>query len=64
MSTMPGKIKVLSDIQIRTTSNLTVLGTAQNKGTATDMVLTILAGTDGVNPVAGTVIPVDRKSVV
>ena len=51
-------VKVLSDIQIRTTSNTTVLGTAQSKGTATDLLLTIMAGTDGVNPVAGTVIPV------
>lgn len=54
-STMPGKIKVLSDIQLRLTSNTTLQGTAQNKGTATDLLLTILAGTDGVNPVAGTV---------
>lgn len=54
-STMPGKIKVLSDIQLRLTSNTTIQGTAQNKGTATDLLLTILAGTDGVNPVAGTV---------
>src|SRR5215467_4479338 len=48
-------VKVLSDIQLRLTSNTTIQGAAQNKGTATDCKLTILAGTDGANPVAGTV---------
>jgi len=48
-------VKTLSDIQLRLTSNTTLQGAAQNKGTATDLKLTILAGTDGVNPVAGTV---------
>jgi len=55
MSTMSGKIKVLNDTQLRLTSNTTIQGAAQNKGTATDLMLVILAGTDGVNPVAGTV---------
>lgn len=48
--------KVLSDIQIRLTSNTTANGTAQAKGTATNLQLTILGGTDGANPVAGTVV--------
>src|SRR5215467_9310797 len=55
MSTITGKLKVLSDVQLRLTSNTTLQGAAQNKGTATDLMLVILAGTDGVNPVAGTV---------
>lgn len=54
MSTYDGKIKVLQDIQLRLTSNTTLQGAAQAKGTATDLMLVILAGTDGVNPVAGT----------
>lgn len=54
MSTMVGKIKVLTDTQLRLTSNTTLQGAAQAKGTATDCMLTILAGADGANPVAGT----------
>lgn len=49
--------KVLSDSQIRLTSNTTANGTAQARGTATDLMLVLVAGTDGANPVAGTVIP-------
>jgi hypothetical protein len=56
MSTAIGKIKVLADQQLRfsTTGALTVLGAAQNKGTATDLQLTILAGPDGGSAVGGT----------
>jgi hypothetical protein len=55
MTQMIGKIKVLSDIQLRLTSNTTLQGAAQAKGTATDAMVTILAGADANNPVAGTV---------
>lgn len=54
--------KVLSDIQLRLTSNTTANGTAQAKGTATDLMLVIAAGTDGANPVAGTVVPTVQGS--
>lgn len=55
MSTISGKIKILTDGQLRLTSNTTIQGAAQNKGTCTDLLLTVLAGGDGANPVAGTV---------
>jgi anti-sigma-K factor RskA len=55
MTQMIGKVKVLSDTQLRLTSNTTLQGAAQAKGTATDCMLTILAGQDGANAVAGTV---------
>jgi hypothetical protein len=54
MTQMIGKIKVLSDTQLRLTSNTTLQGAAQAKGTATDAMVTILAGADGANAVAGT----------
>ena len=56
MSTIAGKIKVLSDTELRfsTTGALTVLGAAQNKGTATDLLLTILVGPDAGTAVGGT----------
>lgn len=47
--------KVLVDTALRLTSNTTLQGAAQNKGTATNLQVTILAGQDGANPVAGTV---------
>jgi hypothetical protein len=47
--------KVLVDTALRLTSNTTLQGAAQNKGTATNLQVTILAGGDGANPVAGTV---------
>lgn len=47
--------KILNDTQLRLTSNTTIQGAAQNKGTATDLTLVILAAGDGANPVAGTV---------
>jgi len=47
--------KVLTDGQLRLTSNTTLQGTAQAKGTATDLMLVIVAAGDGGNPVAGTV---------
>lgn len=46
---------VRNDTQLRLTSNTTIQGAAQNKGTATDLMLVILAGQDGANAVAGTV---------
>lgn len=49
-----GKIKVLTDAQLRLTSNTTLQGAAQNKGTATNLLLTIIGAGDGANPVAGT----------
>jgi hypothetical protein len=51
-----GKVKALGDIALRfsTTGALTVLGAAQNKGTATNLLLVILDGPDGANAVGGT----------
>jgi len=51
-----GKIKVLVDQQLRfsTTGALTNLGAAQNKGTATNLMLTTLVGPDGGSAVGGT----------
>jgi len=56
MSTMSGKIKIVNDAQIRInqTAAATVAGAAANKGTATDMILNIIAGPDGANAVGGT----------
>ena len=54
MATIIGKLKVLSDIGIRVTAQTTTQGTAQAKGTATDMLVTILAQPDGGTAVAGT----------
>ena len=56
MSTFDGAMKTLSDSQLRfsTTGALTVLGAAQNKGTATDLYLVLLVGPDGGNAVGGT----------
>lgn len=56
MSTIPGKLKTLSDTELRfsTTGALTVLGAAQNKGTATDLYLVLLVGPDGGSAVGGT----------
>ena len=59
---MIANAKVASDSQIRLTSNTTANGTAQSKGTATDLMLVIVAGTDGANPVAGTVVPLVQGS--
>lgn len=54
MSTMPGKIKSLSDNQIRVTTQGSFVGVAQAKGTATDLLLTVTAGPDGATAIAGT----------
>src|SRR5215471_12960219 len=56
MSTISGKLKSLSDIELRfsTTGALTVLGAAQNKGTATDLMLVLLVGPDAGTAVGGT----------
>jgi len=56
MSTISGKLKTLTDTELRfsTTGALTVLGAAQNKGTATDLYLVLLVGPDGANAVGGT----------
>lgn len=55
MATFIGPLKVLNDNQLRLTSNTTVQGAAQAKGTATDLLLIVQAGADANNPVAGTV---------
>jgi hypothetical protein len=54
MSTVFGKVKEAIDNQIRITAQATTQGTSQNKGTATDFKLTILACPDGGTAVAGT----------
>ena len=58
MTTMIGKIKVLSDAAISLTgsSASTQTGTAQNKGTATDLLLTVYCQPVGGVAVAGTFI--------
>lgn len=56
MSTIPGKVKVLVDTQLRiiSTGAQSVVGAAQNKGTCTDMMVTIVQGPDGATAVGGT----------
>jgi len=56
MSNMAGKILVQNDIQLRInqTATGTLNGAAQNKKTATDLLLTIIALADGANAVGGT----------
>jgi hypothetical protein len=64
VSTYDGKIKIASDGQIRITAATTSLGGAQNKGTATDLLLTVLYGPDGATAVAGsTVLSVEGSNV-
>jgi hypothetical protein len=64
MSTYDGKIKILTDGQIRVTAATTSQGAAQNKGTATDLLLTVLYGPDGATAVAGsTVLSVEGSNV-
>ena|SRR5215471_6370320 len=64
MSTMPGKIKVAVDNEVRLTSTgaTTATGTAQNKGTATDLLLTLIIGQDGATAVTGTLAPIVQGS--
>jgi hypothetical protein len=54
MATIQGVVKTLYDNQLRVTAAITTQGTAQAKGTATDMKVSILAGPDGATAVAGT----------
>jgi len=64
MATIIGKLKVLTDAQVRVTAAVTTQGTAQAKGTATDMLVTIIAGPDGATAVAGsTVLAVQGSNV-
>jgi hypothetical protein len=53
-STYAGKTLLRYDNQQRVTAAATSQGAAQNKGTATDLVLSIIAGPDGATAVAGT----------
>jgi sugar (pentulose or hexulose) kinase len=54
MSTIAGKLKFpAGDPQLRVTATGTTYGVAQAKGTATDLVVVIVAGGDGANAVAG-----------
>lgn len=66
MSTMTGKMKVAVDNEVRLTSTgaTTASGTAQNKGTATDLLLTLIIGQDGATAVTGTLFPVVQGSNV
>lgn len=64
MSTIPGKVKILADGQIRVTAATTSQGAAQNKGTTTDLLLTVLYGPDAATAVAGsTVLSVEGSNV-
>src|ERR1044071_6627227 len=49
-------VKQLTDGQVRiiSTGSVSAVGAAQNKGTATDMIVTILACPDGATAVGGT----------
>lgn len=64
MSTYPGKMKLLYDTQVRMSSSgaTTATGTAQNKGTATDLLLSFTIGADGATAVTGTLAPVIQGS--
>jgi hypothetical protein len=54
MSTQPGKIKVVYDNQYRmTVQSTTWIGTV-TKGTATDLLVEIVAGADGATAISGT----------
>jgi hypothetical protein len=64
MATYAGKTKLLADGQIRITAATTSQGAAQNKGTATDLILTVVYGPDGATAVAGsTVLSVEGSNV-
>ena len=64
MSTYDGKTKLLADGQIRVTAAVTSQGAAQAKGTATDLLLTVIYGPDGATAVAGsTVLAVQGSNV-
>lgn len=56
MSTVSGKLKVLSDVEIRiiSTGSVASVGAAQNKGTCTDLLLVVASGPDGATAVGGT----------
>jgi len=54
MATLQGIVKTRYDNQLRVTAAITTQGTAQAKGTATDVKVSILAGPDGATAVAGT----------
>lgn len=56
MSTVSGKLKVLTDTELRiiSTGSAAQLGAAQNKGTCTDLMLVVVAGPDGATAVGGT----------
>jgi uncharacterized protein YhfF len=54
MSTIPGKIRVAYDNQYRMTVQSTTWIGTQTPGTATDMIVSIIAGPDGATAVAGT----------
>lgn len=57
-------VKVLVDNEVRLTSTgaTTATGTAQNKGTATDLLLTLIIGADGATAVTGTLTPIIQGS--
>ena len=57
-------VKVLVDNEVRLTSTgaTTATGTAQNKGTATDLLLTLIIGADGATAVTGTLAPIIQGS--
>jgi len=54
MTTQIGTEKILADNQLRVSSAATtILGAAQAKGTATDLLLTLVGGPDGATAIAG-----------
>lgn len=64
MATYAGKTKIAVDNEVRLTSSgaTTASGTAQNKGTATDLLLTLIIGADGATAVTGTLTPIIQGS--
>ena len=57
-------VKVLVDNELRMSSTgaTTANGSAQNKGTATDLLLTLIIGQDGATAVTGTLTPIIQGS--
>ena len=57
-------VKVLVDNEVRMSSTgaTTATGSAQNKGTATDLLLTLIVGQDGATAVTGTLTPIIQGS--
>jgi hypothetical protein len=56
------KILVDNELRMSSTGATTATGSAQNKGTATDLLLTLIIGQDGATAVTGTLTPIIQGS--